>query len=76
MKMIILLAMVFLIILIIEAPKLIVNKYWKELIVFLSLLSLAFILTVLVILGVDIPSPLEGIEYLIDDILDLSWERK
>lgn len=76
MKMILVLALVFLIIVIIEAPKLIINKYWKELIVFLSLLSLAFALTVLVILDVDIPSPLKGIEYLIDDILDLSWDRK
>ncbi|KUO64035.1 MAG: hypothetical protein APF84_07945 [Gracilibacter sp. BRH_c7a] len=76
MKMIMLLAAVFLIIIIIEAPKLIINKYWKELIAFLSLLSLAFALTALVIFDVDIPSPLEGIEYLIDDILGLSWDRK
>lgn len=75
MKMILLLGFVFLIILIMEAPMLIINKYWKELIVFLSLLSLAFALTALVILDVNIPSPLDGIEYLIDDILDLSWER-
>lgn len=76
MKMVMVLAVVFLIILIIEAPKLIINKYWKELIVFLSLLSLAFALTVLVILDVDMPSPLKGIEYLIDDIMGLSWDRK
>ena len=76
MKMIILLALVFLIIVIIEAPKLIINKYWKELIVFLSLLLLAFVLTVLLILDVDIPNPLKGIEYLIDDIMGLSWDRK
>lgn len=76
MQMIILLAMVFLIILIIEAPKLIRNKFWKELIVFLSLLLLAFALTVLHILDVKIPNPLNGIKYLIDDILDLSWDRK
>ena len=76
MKMIMVLGLVFFVILIIETPKLIVNKYWKELIVFLSLLSLAFALTALVILDVNIPSPLDGIEYLIDVILDLSWERK
>ena len=76
MKMIMLLAMVFLIILIIEAPKLVLNKYWKELIVFLLLLSLAFGSIVLLILDVNIPSPLDGIKYLIDDILDLSWDRK
>lgn len=76
MKMIMVLALVFLIILIIETPKLIINKYWKELIVFLSLLSLAFVLGVLVILDVRIPSPLDGVNFIIDDILDLSWDRK
>ena len=76
MKMIMLLALIFLIILIIEAPKLILKKYWKELIVFLLLLSLAFASIVLLILDVNIPNPLDGIKYLIDDILGLSWDRK
>lgn len=76
MKMIIALALVFLFIVIIEAPKLIIKKYWKELIVFLLFLSIAFGLIVLLILDVKVPSPFQPIEYLIDDILGLSWDRK
>ncbi|GAB6152027.1 hypothetical protein JCM17380_07770 [Desulfosporosinus burensis] len=50
------------------------KKYWRELTVFSLLLLLAFILSLLQTMGVKIPSPMKGIQYLIKDILGLSYE--
>lgn len=67
------LAFVFLFIFMIDAPKLIMDKHWKELIVYLALLALAFILTLLFSLDVRIPSPLKVIKFLIEDVFGLRY---
>jgi regulator of protease activity HflC (stomatin/prohibitin superfamily) len=51
----ILLILVFSIIVIFEAPALIRQGYWRELVVFGSFLSLGFILSLLLTLGVKLP---------------------
>ena len=76
MLIIILLLITFLIVLLIDAPKLIINKHWKDLIVYLLLLSLAFLLTILSYLDVNIPNPLKAVKYLIEDILGLKYNYK
>lgn len=58
-------------IVIFEVPGLIYRKYWKELIVFFLLLGFAFIISVLVVLGIPIPSPARGIEVVITYILKI-----
>lgn len=66
MQVIFLLFMGFIGILFLEAPELIRKKYWRELIVFSLFLLLAFILSLLQTMGVEIPSPLKGLQYLIE----------
>ena len=72
--MIFLLITVFIGIILFEVPSLIRNKHWRELIVFSSLLSVAFILSLLQILDVKVPSPSEGINFLIRDVLHLNYK--
>lgn len=57
----ILMFFVFILIFFFEAPGLIQKKYIRELISFLVLWSLAFVLSFLITYDVKIPSPSEGI---------------
>jgi len=57
----------------IEAPGLITKKQWRELVVFLSYLTAVFILALLLIIGVNIPSPIGPITYLVRDVLHLNY---
>ncbi|MDK2822481.1 MAG: hypothetical protein PWQ67_868 [Clostridia bacterium] len=61
----ILLIIAFIGIALFEVPGLIQRKYWRELIFFLILLLLAFILSFLQVIGIKIPSPIKGIEFLV-----------
>ena len=72
--MIFLLITVFIGIILFEVPSLIMNKHWRELIVFSSLLSMAFILSLLQILDVKVPNPSEGIDFLIREVLHLNYK--
>lgn len=72
--MIFLLISVFIGIILFEVPSLIRNKHWRELVVFSSLLFFAFILALLQILGVDVPSSSKGIDFLIRDVLHLNYK--
>ena len=58
-------------IVIFEAPGLIYRKYWKELIVFFLFLGFAFIISLLAVLGVPLPSPAKGIETVVNFIIKL-----
>jgi hypothetical protein len=64
---------VFIILAFFEIPSLISKKYWRELSVFSCLFLIAFILTIVQIMGVKIPSPMKGIQYIITDILGLGY---
>ena len=56
-----------------DAPKLIKSKEWKELAVYSSFFIGTFTLCVLHTFGVDIPSPIKGIQYVIKDILHMYY---
>ncbi|MFZ5647644.1 MAG: hypothetical protein ACOY30_08495 [Bacillota bacterium] len=51
-----------------EVPGLIHRKQWRELAAFTGLLSLGFVLSLLQIIGVKMPSPTKGIILLIKQI--------
>ncbi|KJS87214.1 MAG: hypothetical protein JM58_04950 [Peptococcaceae bacterium BICA1-8] len=63
--MIILLITAFIGIALFEVPGLVHKKYWRELIVFLLFLLFAFILSLLQIMGVKLPNPTKGIEFVV-----------
>lgn len=71
--MIFLLIIVFIGIALFEVPGLIRKKYWRELTVFSIFLLLAFILSLLQTIGVKIPNPTKGMQYLVKDILHLNY---
>lgn len=56
-----------------DVPALIRKRYFREFAVYSLFLLSAFILSFLYIIGVKIPSPIDGIEYLIRDLLHLSY---
>ncbi len=58
----VLLIIAFIIIILFEVPPLIKKKYWRELIAFSLFLGFGFFLSLLLVLGVDIPSPAKEIE--------------
>ena len=72
--MIILLIIGFAGIALLDAPKLIRNKNWKEFIVFSKFFVFAFTIAFLQTLGVNIPSPIKGIQYIIKDVLHLNYQ--
>lgn len=62
---VLILFLVFACIALLEIPKLLRKKQWPELITSSVLLAIGFILSLLQIIGVKIPNPNKGIEYLI-----------
>ncbi len=72
--MIFLLIGVFIGVILFEVPTLIRQKHWRELTVFSVLLSMAFLIALLEIIGVNLPSPAKGVDYIIRDILQLNYE--
>ena len=65
--MIILLIIATGIVIFIEVPGLVRKNYWRELIVFSVLLSSGFVLLLLIIIGVKLPSPALFIEGVINN---------
>lgn len=63
--MIVAVIIVYIMIALIQMPSLIRQKLWRELATFLVLLGIGFILSLLQVIGVRIPSPNEGIIFLI-----------
>ena len=57
-----------------EAPNMIKNKYWRELMVFSVFSIAAFILCLLYIMDLPIPNPAAGMEYVVKDILHLNYK--
>ncbi len=72
--MIIFLIIVFAIIALINVPPLIREKQWRELTVYSGFFALAVTLSMLLALGVDIPSPIKGVQYIIKDVLHLNYK--
>ncbi len=66
--------LIFLIISFITLPDVIKGNSKKELIVVCSILCFGFILSSLYALGIDLPSPLVGIENFLKNILKLGYK--
>ena len=57
-----------------EVPNLIRKEYWRELVVFALVLLTAFILALPLTLGIRLPSLSRGLEYVLKDLLHLSYK--
>lgn len=69
--MLILLFFAFLLMLWLDFPALLRKKQWRHLAVFLVLWLLGFVMSFLLSIGVKLPSPVKGIEYVIKFFLPL-----
>ncbi|HHW31515.1 MAG TPA: hypothetical protein GXX20_07585 [Clostridiaceae bacterium] len=69
------LLIIYALILILNVPGLIKRKEWRELTAFLILYVFAFILGILYVLDVPIPSPMKGLQHLIADILGIKYPQ-
>ncbi|SDM99815.1 hypothetical protein [Acetanaerobacterium elongatum] len=56
-----------------ETPALIQKKMWRELVVFSVLFVFSFVVCLLYAMGVDVPSPIRGIKYLLENVLKLTY---
>ncbi|MBV7275360.1 hypothetical protein I6U48_20885 [Clostridium sp. PL3] len=72
--MIFLLIIIFIGIILFEAPVMIKKGYWHELKVFLGFLTVAFTMSLFYITGVPIPNPVKGMEYLVKDVMHLNYK--
>ena len=64
--MVLLLITAFLVMLLLDLPALLLKKQWKELAVFFILWSLGFVMSFLLTIGIKLPSPVKGIEAVIN----------
>ncbi|MDD4570143.1 MAG: hypothetical protein PHE70_08480 [Tepidanaerobacteraceae bacterium] len=71
--MVIALILVFILILLLEVPGLLKKKAWKELAAFSVLLTIGFVLGLLQVIGVKIPSPNDGIMLLLKLMLKIDY---
>lgn len=72
--MVLLLIIIFIGIILFEVPEMIRNGYWHELKIFSLFLIVAFTISLLYILGIPIPNPVKGMEYVVKDILHLNYK--
>jgi len=54
-------------------PKLINKKEWRELAVFSVFYTAGFLLGLLYVLDIPIPSPMKGLDYLIVEVLGIKY---
>lgn len=66
---------VFLTVGVLQVRVLVKQKFWRELIVFALLHTMAFTLSLLYVLGVKIPSPMPVIRYMIEDVLHIKYPK-
>lgn len=68
MLIIVTVVVIYLIIGVTEIPPLYMNKQKKELTVYCMFFSIAFAISLLLSLGVEIPNPIEGIKFIIESL--------
>ena len=59
---------IFILIIFFDVPSLIRRKLWRELAAFSVLLTIGFVLSFLQVIGVKIPSPNDGITFLVETV--------
>lgn len=69
----IILLLIFAFMVYIQVPSLLKNKYWKELITFSAFFIAAFILSILYVMDINIPSPIKGVKYIIEDVFKIKY---
>lgn len=57
----------------IQVPGLVKNKYWKELIAFSAFFVASFVLSILYVMDINIPSPIKGVKYIIEDVFNIKY---
>ena len=57
----------------INVPGLIRDKRWKDLYVYSGIFVIALTLSTLMAVGVEIPSPIKSIEYLLEKVVHLTY---
>jgi len=72
--MVLLLIIIFIGIILVDVPDMIKSGYWHELKIFSVFLVAAFIMSVLYIIGIPIPNPVKGMEYVVKDLLHLNYK--
>lgn len=72
--MVVLLVGIFSFMALMDLPALIREKNIKEIIVYGIFFVLAFVMSMLLVFGVEIPSPVKFFEFIIGDVLHLSYE--
>lgn len=70
---ILLLVIVFLGLVLFELAELIQKRYWRELITVIFLLSIGFILSLLLAMGIEVPNPSNVLVYIFKEVLHLSY---
>lgn len=70
---VLLLVIVFLGVVLFELPGLIQKKYWRELITVSFFLSIGFILSLLLVMGIKLPNPSNALVYIFKEVLHLSY---
>lgn len=69
-----LIIIIFIVIIIIEVPDMIKNRYWHELKIFFGFLIAAFIMSLCYFKGIPIINPVKNIEFLVKNILHLNYK--
>jgi putative effector of murein hydrolase LrgA (UPF0299 family) len=73
--MIFLVLFVFSVVGILQSLALIKKKYWRELVAFALLHTMAFTLSLLYVMGVPIPSPMPFLKYMVQDVLHIKYPQ-
>ena len=72
--MIFLLILGFIALVLFEVPGLIRKKYWRELVAYSVILSLAFFVFLMMTLKIDIPNPVKETQYWVKGLIHLSYD--
>jgi hypothetical protein len=64
----------FILIILYEVPGLIRKKYWRELVAFSALLSIAFFVSLMQTLNIKIPDPVRDTQYFVKNLMHIGYE--
>ena len=70
----IMLVLAFAILVLIEVPKLIKKKHWRELIVFSVILALAFVTSIYQLKDIEIPNPVRDTQYFVKSLFPFGYD--
>lgn len=72
--MVFLLIFIFICIVLYEVPDMARNGYWHELKIYSIFLIASFIVSLFYIIGLPVPNPVKGMEYVVKDILHINYK--